>query len=89
MPNPQPTSVPVITSAFEKPHLGLLHAAGTLNGTPVNMSFDDSALISFASTILVQRSGMKTLASSTRAANMRDRRTHNFASTVEPVNLKM
>lgn len=78
-----PTSVPVVSSAFQRPHLGLLSCEGKANGVDVNILYDDGALMSFASTSLTKRLAVEN-SESPEAACMPDGRVHNLRSTTGP-----
>lgn len=61
---------------------------GTVNGERAKILFDDCAMINFASTKLIERLKIKTIAS-TENARMPDGKLHPLTSTATPVRLKV
>lgn len=66
--------------------MGLLSSAGTINGEPAKILFDDGALANFISSTFAKRLGIPTEVS-TEAALMPDGNVHNLTSTKDPLDI--
>lgn len=66
--------------------MGLLSSAGTINGEPAKILFDDGALANFISSTFAKRLGIPTEVS-TEAALMPDGNVHNLTSTKDPLEI--